>query len=152
MYGKSREYEPVGLTEAAHDALSRFERVQDPPTDEWPLFPTDHAASKYKAVENATGDRPEPGSDIDSILREREIIPPSITKEAGRQILKQLTDEAGIEVDGDTNYLQPHGARRALGAELYEKGHSELAQKALRHESIETTHKAYSDIQAENGE
>ncbi|WP_222913227.1 tyrosine-type recombinase/integrase [Natrinema sp. SYSU A 869] len=150
VYGKSRELEPVGLTEAAHDALSRLQRVQEPPTDDWPLFPTDHAASKYAAVDEATGERPEPGSDIDAILRDQEIAPPSITKEAGRQILKQLTDEAGIEVDGDAEYLQPHGARRALGAELYEKGHSELAQKALRHESIETTHKAYSDIQAEN--
>ncbi len=71
-----------------------------------------------------------------------------ITKEAGRQILKQLTEEAGIDVDG--GYLKPHGARRALGAELYEKGHSELAQSALRHKSIETTHAAYSDIQAED--
>ncbi|PCR88617.1 tyrosine-type recombinase/integrase [Natrinema ejinorense] len=150
VFGKSRDREPVGLTEAAHDALSRLERVQEPPTDEWPLFPTDHAASKYDAVETATGERPEPGSDIDAICREKRVAPPSITKEAGRQILKQLTEEAGIDVDGDAEYLQPHGARRALGAELYEKGHSELAQQALRHESIETTHKAYSDIQAEN--
>ncbi|WP_436347912.1 tyrosine-type recombinase/integrase [Natronorubrum sp. FCH18a] len=150
VLGKSRIREPVGLTEAAHDALSRLERVQKPPTDDWPLFPTGHAASKYQAVDDATGERPEPGSDIDAILRDREIAPPSITKEAGRQILKLLTGEARIELEGDAEYLQPHGARRALGAELYEKGHSELAQKALRHNSIETTHDAYSDIQAED--
>lgn len=140
----------VGLTKDAHDALSRLERVQEPPTDEWPLFPTDHAARKYKAVEDATGERPELGSNIDIILHDLAIAPPAITKEVGRQILKQLTNEAGIEVDGDVDYLQPHSARRALGAELYEKGHSQLAQKAFRHESIETTHKAYSDIQAES--
>ncbi|MDQ2052203.1 site-specific integrase [Natronolimnohabitans sp. A-GB9] len=150
VFGKSREREPVGLTEGAHDALDRLARVQEPPIDDWPLFPTDHAASKYDAVEAATGDRPTPGSDIDSILRDREVAPPSITKEAGRQIMRQLTDEAGIELEGDAEYLQPHGARRALGAELYEQGHSELAQKALRHNSIETTHNAYSDIQAED--
>ncbi|WP_436348980.1 tyrosine-type recombinase/integrase [Natronorubrum sp. FCH18a] len=149
VYGKSRTREAVGLTKAAHDALSRLKRVQKPPIDEWPLFPTDHAASKYKAVENATGDRPETGTDIDTLLRDEEIAPPSITKEAGRQLMKQLTGEAGIEVENG-EYLQPHGARRALGAELYEKGHSELAQKALRHNSIETTHDAYSDIQAED--
>lgn len=150
VYGKSREYEPVGLTDAAHDALSRLERVQEPPTDEWPVFPTDHTASKYQAVEDATGDRPDPGSDIDSILREKQIAPPSITKEAGRQLMKRLTKEARIELEGEVDYLQPHGARRALGAELYEKGHSELAQSALRHKSIETTHEAYTDIQAED--
>jgi len=150
VYGKSREYEPVGLTDAAHDALERLERVQEPPTDEWPVFPTEHAASKYSAVEDATGERPNPGSDIDAICREKGVVPPSITKEAGRQIMRQLTEEAGIELEGDAEYLQPHGARRALGAELYEKGHSELAQSALRHKSIETTHEAYTDIQAED--
>ncbi|APX98705.1 tyrosine-type recombinase/integrase [Natronorubrum daqingense] len=150
VFGKSRDREPVGLTKAARSALERLERVQDPPTDDWPLFPTDHAASKYAAVEDATGERPEPGSDIDTICRDKRVAPPSITKEAGRQILKQLTGEAGIELEGDQEYLQPHGARRALGAELYEKGHSELAQSALRHKSIETTHKAYSDIKAED--
>ena len=57
-----------------------------------------------------------------------------------------LTAEAGIDVDD--GYLKPHGARRALGADLYAAGHSELAQSALRHKSIETTHDAYADIQA----
>jgi integrase len=150
VFGKSREREPVGLTTAAHDALSRLRRVQDPPTEEWPVFPTDHVPSKYNAVEQATGDRPEPGSDIDAVCRDREVAPPSITKEAGRQILKRLTNEARIELEGEQAYLKPHGARRALGAELYERGHSELAQSALRHKSIETTHSAYSDIKAED--
>lgn len=148
VFGKSREYETVGLTEGAYTALERLQRVQDPPTDDWPLFPTEHVPSKYQAVADATGERPESGSDIDAILREKGVSPPSITKEAGRQILKQLTSEAGIELEGEADYLQPHGARRALGAELYEKGHSELAQSALRHKSVETTHEAYSDIQA----
>lgn len=62
--------------------------------------------------------------------------------------MKRLTQEAGIDLE-DGDYLKPHGARRALGAELYEKGHSELAQ-ALRHKSIEITHKSYSDIQAKD--
>jgi integrase len=150
VFGKSREREPVGLTQGAHDALSRLQRIQDPPTDDWPVFPTDHAASKYAAVERTTGERPEPGSDIDALCRDFEVAPPSITKEAGRQILKRLTNEAGIELEGDQEYLKPHGARRALGAELYESGHSELAQSALRHKSIETTHAAYSDIKAED--
>lgn len=151
VLGKSRDREPVGLTDAAHDALELLERVQDPPTDDWPLFETGYVAAWYQAVEDAIDERPDTGSDIEAICREREIAPPSITKEAGRQIMKQLTKEAGIEVDSDKDdpYLEPHGARRALGAELYEKGHSEVAQKALRHNSIETTHEAYSDIQAE---
>lgn len=58
--------------------------MQDPPSDEWPLFPADHAASKYEAAEKATSERPEPGSDIDAICREKGVARPPITKEAGR--------------------------------------------------------------------
>ncbi|WP_338044122.1 tyrosine-type recombinase/integrase [Natrinema thermotolerans] len=139
VLGKSRSYETAVLPTTARDALERLERVCDPPTDEWPVFPTAHAASKYSAVETVTGERPEPGSDIDAILRDKEIAPPSITKEAGRQIMKQLTKEAGIELEGDHEYLEPHGARRALGTDFYVED-AELAQDVLRHQSIETTH------------
>lgn len=60
--------------------------------------------------------------------------------------MQRLCEEADLEIDGE--YLKPHGGRRGLGHELYSKGHAELAQTALRHSSIETTHEAYSDIQA----
>jgi len=139
VLGKSRSYETVVLPTAARDALDRYERVLEPPTEEWPVFPTDHAASKYSAVEDATGERPEPGSDIDAICREKRVAPPSITKEAGRQIMKRLTDEAGIEIEGEHEYLEPHGARRALGTDIYVEN-AELAQEVLRHQSLETTH------------
>lgn len=140
VFGKSRSYESVPIVTAARDALERYKRVQDPPTDAWPVFPTEHAPSKYQAVEDATGDRPEPGTDIDAVLREQEIPPPAITKEAGRQIMRRLTDEAGIDVAGDEHsYLEPHGARRALGTSIYTED-AELAQDVLRHQSLETTH------------
>lgn len=146
VFGKSRQYEDVALPNAARDALERLYRVQEPPTDEWPVFPTGHAPSKYAAYRERTGEEPPEGASIDELLRKRGVVPPAITKAGGRTVLKRLTEEAGIDVEG--GYLKPHGARRALGAELYEKGHSELAQSALRHKSIETTHEAYSDIRA----
>ena len=59
--------------------------------------------------------------------------------------MKRLCEEAEINVNGD--YLKLHGACRGLGHELYANGHAELAQSALRHASIETTRKSYSDIQ-----
>ena len=140
VLGKSRNYEEVALPAAARDVLGRYKRVADPPTDAWPVFPTDHAASKYDALEEALGERPEPGSDVDAMLREHEVAPPSITKEAGRQIMRKLTEEAGIELDDEHDYLEPHGARRALGTDIYAED-AELAQEVLRHQSIETTHK-----------
>ncbi len=60
--------------------------------------------------------------------------------------MKRLTDEANIDPDGVYHYLTVHGARRALGRDLYAGGMSEKAQEALRHKSIETTHEAYSDV------
>ncbi|RQG89085.1 integrase [Natrarchaeobius halalkaliphilus] len=147
VFGKSRQYEEAALPGAARDALQRYQRVLEPPSDDWPVFPTAHAPSKWgalrAAVDDYDGDRP-----IDDLLRDHEVVPLALTKEGGRQVMKRLSDEAPIELEDGHDYLQPHGARRALGAELYESGHSELAQSALRHKSIETTHEAYSDIQA----
>ncbi|MFC6764336.1 hypothetical protein [Natrinema soli] len=59
--------------------------------------------------------------------------------------MKRLTKEAGIDPDGDYDYLPLHGARRALGRDLYASDLSEKAQEALCHQSIETTREAYSD-------
>jgi len=67
-------------------------------------------------------------------------------KRGVRRLLKRFTDEAGIEPDGEYDYLTLHGARRALGRDLYTGGMSEKAQEALRHNSIETTHEAYADV------
>ncbi len=149
VFGKSRQYERVGLPSDARSALQRYRRVVDPPTEEWPVFPTDHAPSKYAAYRERVGEEPDADVSIDEALRTAGVAPPSITKAGGRSVMKRLTKEAGIELEDD-DYLKPHGARRALGAELYEKGHSELAQSALRHKSIETTHESYSDIQAKD--
>ena len=149
VFGKSRQYERVGLPSAAREALERYRRVAEPPTDAWPIFPTGHAPSKYAAYREETGKDPDVNVDIDDALQRAEIPPPALTKAGGRSVMKRLTKEAGIDLENG-EYLKPHGARRALGAELYEKGHSELAQSALRHKSIETTHESYSDIQAKD--
>lgn len=80
------------------------------------------------------------------MLREYEVIPPALSTNGARDLMKRLCEEADIDVDGD--HLKPHGARRGLGHALYANGHAELAQSALRHTGIETTHKSYSDIRA----
>ncbi len=80
------------------------------------------------------------------LIREHGIVVPSISTAGARNLMQRLCEEADLEIDGE--YLKPHGGRRGLGHELYSKGHAELAQTALRHSSIETTHEAYSDIQA----
>ncbi|ESP86799.1 tyrosine-type recombinase/integrase [Candidatus Halobonum tyrrellensis] len=155
VLGKSREYEYAQLPERAATALERYRRLLDPPTDEWPVFPSAHAPSKYRAVREQLAEQDMPDDEVETILddqeintvvREYEVVPPALSTNGARNLMKRLCDEADVDVDGE--YLKPHGARRGLGHELYANSHAELAQSALRHASIETTHKSYSDIQA----
>ena len=155
VLGKSRAYEYAQLPEKAATALERYRTVLNPPSDEWPVFPSAHAPSKYRAVreqlsqEGVSDDEIETileSNDINTVLREYEIVPPALSTNGARNLMKRLCEDANIDIDGD--YLKPHGARRGLGHELYANGHAELAQSALRHASIETTHESYSDIQA----
>ncbi|SDD52553.1 tyrosine-type recombinase/integrase [Natrinema hispanicum] len=157
VYGKSREYEQAPFPASVHDVLERWYRVQEPTTEAWPVFPTGHYGSKKRTLEDELGAGRveaalEEGGDkgktavLDRLHREHEVPPPSISKEGVRQLLKRLTDEAGINPGGEYDYLTLHGARRALGRDLYTSGMSEKAQEALRHNSIETTHEAYADV------
>jgi site-specific recombinase XerD len=155
VLGKSREYEYAQLPERAATALERYRTVLDPPTDEWPVFPSGHAPSKYRAVREQLAHEGVPDdeieailerNDIDLVFREHDVVPPTLSTNGARNLMKRLCEDADLDVDGD--YLKPHGARRGLGHELYSSGHAELAQSALRHASIETTHESYSDIQA----
>ncbi|WP_331232417.1 tyrosine-type recombinase/integrase [Natronorarus salvus] len=155
VLGKSRAYEYAQLPKRAATALERYRTVLDPPSEEWPVFPSGHAPSKYSAVrEQLAGEGMVDSqiqtilerNDIDTVLRDRNVVPPALSTNGARNLMKRLCKDAGIDVDGE--YLKPHGARRGLGHELYASGHAELAQSALRHASIETTHESYSDIQA----
>jgi integrase len=155
VLGKSREYERAQLPTEARVTLERYQRVGEPPTEDSPVFPTDHAPSNYRAVRDQLADRGHTNNEIealleenpiDELLHEYEIILPAISTAGARNLMQRLCEEAELDIDGE--YLKPHGGRRGLGHELYSKGHSEVAQSALRHRSIETTHAAYSDIKA----
>lgn len=148
VLGKSREYQHVPLPERVCTALERYKRVTEPPVNDAFVFPTEHAPSKYAAVRNQFEDCEKQLAEagIDDVIHEHAIIVPSISTAGARNLMQRLCEEADLDIDGE--YLKPHGGRRGLGHELYSKGHAELAQTALRHSSIETTHEAYADIQA----
>jgi integrase len=61
--------------------------------------------------------------------------------------MRRVCKEAEIDLDGEHDYLTPHGGRRGAGDVLYRKD-PVLAQTALRHRSIETTKNSYSYIEA----
>lgn len=61
--------------------------------------------------------------------------------------MARICGEAEIELDGEHDYLTPHGGQRGAGDILYRED-PVLAQTALRHRSIETTKNSYSYIEA----
>ncbi|NHN50023.1 tyrosine-type recombinase/integrase [Halostella sp. JP-L12] len=136
VLGKSRERETAQLPTPAAERLERY-RDQLEPEDDWPVFPTLHPSTLAQQLDV-------PGEDdrVDE-ARERGLSLPAMSIQAGRKAVRKHSEAAGLP-PGDDEYLKLHGARRGLGDELYREK-AELAQEVLRHKSVETTHKAYSD-------
>jgi integrase len=154
VLGKNQEWEHAQLPGQAREHLRRHKDVQQPASEEWPVFPTQHTPSLYDAARTQLGERDWAADVIENILdeqpagdvlREYDILPPAITVRGARSVMQRLCERAGLDVDGE--YLKPHGARRGIGDLLYRES-AELAQSALRHQSVRTTHNAYSHIDA----
>ncbi|WP_436348149.1 hypothetical protein [Natronorubrum sp. FCH18a] len=149
-------YQQAQLPPRAASALEKYKRVLKPPTEEWPVFPTNHYPSKKQAlVDEFSEARIETmlkRKSIDELLREHEMPQPSLSTNGARSILQRLLEQldgAYDDLEYDPGgYLKPHGARRGIGHELYKKGHAEVAQKSLRHTSMDVTDESYQDIQA----
>jgi|APHM01.1.fsa_nt_gi Site-specific recombinase XerC len=155
VLGKSQTAgEEVQLPSQARPALDQYRTILDPPTDEWPVFPTRHAPSLYSCARTELGDRIDDleaeleADNAEIVLRRYEIPPPSITTETVRNIFRRLCEEGEIPVEGEHKYLKPHGARRGAGEALYRAKGSSAAQRVLRHEDPSTTSKMYSHIEA----
>jgi integrase len=158
VYGKTQRWEDARIPRQAKHPIEQHRRVQDPPSDEWPLFPTGHAPTLYSAArtglaeqgfdEDAVEGILAGYDDVENVLREYEVTPPAITTEGARSLLKRRCDEADVDVDGE--YLKPHGARRGIGATLYRQDRGE-AQDHLRHQTQRVTREAYAHIDAEAG-
>ncbi|WP_135666702.1 tyrosine-type recombinase/integrase [Halorhabdus rudnickae] len=149
VFGKSREYQDVPLIDRVVSVLERHKKSMKPSSDEWPIFVTGHYPSLSATVREALQERGWDDDEIEDVIdenewldicREYDITPPALSKNGARSVLKRLSEEADVNVDGE--YLKPHGGRRGLGSELYAKD-AELTQELLRHQSIETTHESY---------
>jgi len=149
VFGKTRERQPIPLTGRVVESLERYQKVLDPATGDWPVFPTRHHASLAEAAEEGLKAQGWSADDIETalaastsieILQDHGISPPALSKNGARSLMKRLCDAADIDIEGE--YLKPHGGRRGLGSDLYARD-AELAQELLRHESIETTHQSY---------
>lgn len=149
VFGKTREQQAVPLTNRVSNTLERYKGILDPPSDDWPVFPTRHYPTLSKTARQGLKEQGWVESEIDAelddsssleVLRDYDIAPPALSKNGARSLMKRLCERAGLEIDGE--YLKPHGGRRGIGSQLYAQD-AELAQELLRHESIETTHESY---------
>ena len=156
VLGKTQEWQEAQLPRQARTALDRHRRVQDPPIEDWPVFPTAHAPTLYRLAREHLPMQGVPEevealfeeNDIESLLRKYEIAPSNLTTRSARRILGGLCDEVRIDPEGPVNYLQPHGAHRDVGDVLYRERGPAAAQRAIRHEDPQTTAKAYQHIGA----
>ncbi|SEP75781.1 tyrosine-type recombinase/integrase [Natrinema salaciae] len=128
VLGKSQRLEDVPLPARARTPLRRYRVVLDPPSNDWPLFPTGHAPSIAARVRSVLRDRGHDETEIEALLddatatelaRERSIAPPAITTEGARSVLKRLCEGAGVDIDGD--YLTPRGVRRERDTDAYRR-------------------------------
>lgn len=119
VLGKSQRLEDVPLPARARTPLRRYRVVLDPPSNDWPLFPTAHAPSIAGTVRSVLSERGYDAETIETMFddatameltRDYSIAPPAITTEGARSVLKRLCEAARIDVDGD--HLTPRGVRR----------------------------------------
>ncbi|NGM71214.1 recombinase XerD [Natronolimnobius sp. AArcel1] len=159
VLGKSQRYEDVTLFGPARTPLRRYGVVLDPPSNDWPLFPTRHAPSIARQVRETLRQRGHDDDEIEALLeehtatelaRERAIAPPAITTEGARSVLKRLCSDAGLEVDGD--YLTPRGVRSDRVTDDHRRessGSKPMLRAALTERSIAVRHEDDSIVTVE---
>lgn len=163
VLGKNQQRQSAWLLEQAIPALKRYRTISDPPSDEWPVFPTRHTPSLYESARShlreVEGENEETieaifeEHAIETVLRRYQITPPAITTTGARSVMKRLCEAADIDVPTPPEgpgYLQLHGARRGIGDTFYRLDRG-TAQDLLRHQSLETTKDHYSHIDATEG-
>ncbi|WP_049893126.1 tyrosine-type recombinase/integrase [Natronococcus jeotgali] len=125
VLGRSQRLEEVPLPAAVRTPLRRYRVALDPPSNDWPLFPTRHAPSIARRVREVLGGRGYDDGEIEALLsestatelaRERSIAPPAITTEGARSLLRRLCEDAGVgdpsPTPRDVRAERPIGSRR----------------------------------------
>lgn len=159
VLGKDQEWTDASLPPQAVAAIDKYRTVVDPPTDEWPVFPTEHRPTLALAARNVLHAAGLDEDDIEGrlsqssatdVLREEEVPPPALTTDGARDIMRRLTKEADVPgIDTQSGeYLELHGGRHGAGDTIVRELGWEAAQNLLRHNNPEVTMKTYSHIEA----
>jgi hypothetical protein len=125
------------------------------PDDDWPVFVTMSYGDVFPPVRTALANDGLSEAEIDArvgkdtvwqLYREANIAPPPLQTNGGREIMKELTEEAGIDVS-QGEYLEPHGGRRGAG-EVMVRTNGYAAAARLLDNTEEMVRERYSHIQA----
>lgn len=152
VLGKSQRLEDVGVPAPARKPLRRYRVALDPPTNEWPVFPTRHAPSIARRVRTELRAREFDADEVDDLLagttaievaRERSIPPPAITTEGARSVLRRLCEAADVDVDGE--YLTPRSAREDPDATDRARTDATASSAALEYDTRERSLVAVED-------
>jgi len=156
VFAKKQRLDDRGLPEPVIRPLQMHRKILDPPSENWPVFPTFHRPTLSKRVTDELTARRYTETEIEELRADRsqielcvefDITPPSMTTDAGRHVLERLCDQAGIELSDDHDYLMPHGARRGAGEVLVRtSGHAAAARVLDNSEEVVREH--YSHIEA----
>jgi integrase len=152
-------YETVGLPRQTLSALERYQSTMEPPNEDWPVFPTLHTPTLSTVVRKGLQEESLSVEEIETVLdeqsaldvlREHGFVPPAITTDGTRRLMRTLSEIADVPgIDSENGeYLELHGGRRGAGDTLVREVGWEQAQRLLRHQSPETTMNAYSHISA----
>lgn len=154
ILGKNQNREPAQFPGQVTTPLERWYDAYEPPSDEWPVFPSMHVPTLSRRIANQLGDEERDRRTAEhhhwSVALEAGVRPPSITTEGARALMKRLSAVAavpGINTEAG-EYLTLHGARRGVGEFLYRNVSHEQAQRTLRHADPQTTSEMYSHIDA----
>lgn len=154
ILGKNQDREPAQFPDQVIDPLEHWYDAYNPPSDDWPVFPSMHIPTLSRRIATELGDAERDRRTADrhhwSVALEAGVEPPSITTEGARSLMRRLSKAAevpGLDLE-DGEYLTLHGARRGVGEFLYRNVGHEQAQRTLRHADPQTTSEMYSHIDA----
>jgi integrase len=158
VYRKKQQWGAASLPDPVISPLRSYQKLMDPPTDRWSVFPTLDQRTLAGLVPEKLADR---GVHPDVIEERREeyardlllaldedIHPPSITTDGARSMLQRLKEAVGIDIDHPKHdYLAPHGGRRGMGEVLVRAFGYTVAARYLDN-SEEMVRERYSHIEA----
>jgi len=158
VYRKKQQWDAASLPDPVLTPLRSYRKIMDPPTDNWPVFPTLDQRTLAELVTDELGNRGLKPEAIDELREEyardillalsEDIKPESITTDGARRLLKRLTKEADIDIGhSQHDYLAPHGGRRGMGEVLVRAFGYTVAARYLDN-SEEMVRERYSHIEA----